>query len=62
MISRRLVIGVLGAALVAFALLATPVALAFSPEARNAKLDQTLKKLVALCSTHLRPCAHGSCR
>ncbi|MFH0300845.1 serine hydrolase domain-containing protein [Bradyrhizobium sp. 31Argb] len=51
MISRRLVIGVLGAGLVAFALLATPVALAFSPEARNAKLDQTLKELVEGCST-----------
>src|SRR5262249_16832598 len=41
MISRRLVIGLLGA--VAFALYAAPVALARSPEARNAKLDEILQ-------------------
>ena len=47
MISRRLVIGMLGA----LALYATPVALAFSPEARNAKLDETLRGLVEGRST-----------
>jgi len=47
MISRRLVIGLL----VAFALYASPVALAFSPEARNAKLDETLQGLVEGRST-----------
>src|SRR5215213_6678403 len=47
MISRRLIIGVLGA----FALYASPVALAFSPEARNAKLDETLQGLVEGRST-----------
>ncbi len=46
MISRRLVIGLLGAAAAALALYATPVAQALSPEARNAKLDETLKGLV----------------
>src|SRR5215510_10828904 len=46
MISRRLVIGLLGAAAVAFALYAAPVALALSPEARNAKLDETVQGLV----------------
>ena len=35
MISRRLVIGLLGAGATAIALYATPVALAFSPEART---------------------------
>ncbi|MCA6119017.1 beta-lactamase family protein [Bradyrhizobium sp. WSM 1738] len=50
MISRRLVIGLLGA-VTAFALYATPVALAFSPEARNAKLDETLRGLVEGRST-----------
>ena len=39
MISRRLVIRLLGAAVIAFALSPTPVTLAFSPEAPNAKLD-----------------------
>ncbi|MGE9010707.1 serine hydrolase, partial [Leptospira interrogans] len=47
MISRRLMIGLLGA----FALYASPVALAFSPEARNAKLDETLRGLVEGRST-----------
>jgi Beta-lactamase class C and other penicillin binding proteins len=47
MISRRLIIGLLGA----FALYASPVALAFSPEARNAKLDETLRGLVEGRST-----------
>src|SRR6266480_820873 len=51
MISRRLVIGLLGAGAVAFALFATPVALAFSPEARNAKLDEALRVLVEGRST-----------
>src|SRR5439155_14427763 len=51
MISRRLVIGLLGAGVTAFALYATPVALAFSPEARNAKLDETLRGLVEGRST-----------
>jgi CubicO group peptidase (beta-lactamase class C family) len=51
MISRRLVIGLLGAGVTAFALYATPVALAFSPEARNAKLDEALRVLVEGRST-----------
>ena len=51
MISRRLVIGLLGAGATALALYATPVALAFSPEARNAKLDETLRGLVEGRST-----------
>jgi len=51
MISRRLVIGLLGAGLVAFALYATPVALALSPEARNARLDEALRGLVEGRST-----------
>lgn len=46
MISRRLVVGLLGVAAAALALCVTPVALALSPEARNAKLDETLKGLV----------------
>ena len=37
-ISRRLVIGMLGAGAVAFAHYAAPVALAFSPEARTRSL------------------------
>jgi hypothetical protein len=51
MISRRLVIRLLGAAVIAFALSSTPVTLAFSPEARNAKLDETLRELVEGRST-----------
>lgn len=51
MISRRLVIGLLWAGVTTFALYATPVALAFSPEARNAKLDETLRGLVEGRST-----------
>jgi CubicO group peptidase (beta-lactamase class C family) len=51
MISRRLVIRLLGAAVIAFALSPTPVTLAFSPEARNAKLDETLLGLVEGRST-----------
>ena len=51
MISRRVVIRQLGAGLLAFALYAAPVALAFSPEARNAKLDETLRELVEGRST-----------
>ena len=50
-ISRRLVIGLLGAGVAAFALYAAPVAPAFSPEARNAKLDETLRGLVEGRST-----------
>ena len=51
MISRRLVIRLLGAAVIAFALSPTSVALAFSPEARNAKLDETIRGLVEGRST-----------
>jgi CubicO group peptidase (beta-lactamase class C family) len=51
MISRRLVIRLLGAAVIAFALSPIPVALAFSPEARNAKLDEVLRGLVEGRST-----------
>jgi len=51
MISRRLVIGLIGAGAVAVALLAAPLAPAFSPEARNAKLDQTVQGLVEGRST-----------
>jgi CubicO group peptidase (beta-lactamase class C family) len=51
MISRRLVIGLLGAGAAAFTLYAAPVALALSPEARNAKLDETLLGLVEGRST-----------
>ena len=47
MISRRLAIGLLGA----FTLYATPVALALSPEARNAKLDEALRVLIEGRST-----------
>src|SRR6266478_10001201 len=51
MISRRLVIGLFWAGATALALYATPIALAFSPEARNAKLDETLRGLVEGRST-----------
>src|SRR5919109_197627 len=51
MISRRLVIRLLGAALLAFALSPIPVAQAFSPEARNAKLDEALRGLIEGRST-----------
>jgi CubicO group peptidase (beta-lactamase class C family) len=51
MISRRLVMRLLGAAVVAFALSPIPSTLAFSPEARNAKLDETLRGLVEGRST-----------
>jgi CubicO group peptidase (beta-lactamase class C family) len=51
MIPRRVVIGLVGAALLAVALHATPDALAFSPEARNAKLDETIRGLVEGRST-----------
>jgi len=51
MISRRLMMGLLGAGVTALALHAAPVALAFSPEARNAKLDETLRGLVEGRST-----------
>jgi len=51
MISRRLVIRLLGAAVIAFALSPTPVTLAFSPEARNAKVDETIRGLVEGRST-----------
>src|SRR5262245_5427017 len=51
MISRRLVIGLLCAGAAAVALHVVPVAQALSPEARNAKLDETLKGLVEGRST-----------
>ena len=51
MISRRLMIRLLWAGVTAFALYATPVAWAFSPEARNAKLDETVRGLVEGRST-----------
>jgi CubicO group peptidase (beta-lactamase class C family) len=51
MISRRLVIGLLAAGMAAFTLFAAPVALALSPEARNAKLDEILRQLVEGRST-----------
>src|SRR3712207_3409351 len=49
MLSRRLLLGLLGAG--ALALLSAPAALAFSPEARTAKLDETLRGLVEGRST-----------
>jgi CubicO group peptidase (beta-lactamase class C family) len=51
MASRRLVIGLFGAGVAAIALYAAPFALALSPEARNAKLDETLRGLVEGRST-----------
>src|SRR4051794_16925420 len=51
MISRRLVIQLFVAAVIGFALSPAPVAQALSPEARNAKLDETLKGLVEGKST-----------
>jgi CubicO group peptidase (beta-lactamase class C family) len=51
MISRRLVVRLLGAAVIALALSLTPATQAFSPEARNAKLDETLRGLVEGHST-----------
>jgi CubicO group peptidase (beta-lactamase class C family) len=51
MILRRLVVRLLGAATIALALSHAPVALAFSPEARNAKLDEILRGLVEGRST-----------
>ncbi|MEH2627850.1 CubicO group peptidase (beta-lactamase class C family) [Bradyrhizobium sp. AZCC 1719] len=51
MISRRLVIRLLGAAVIAFVLSPVPVAQAFSPEARHAKLDEALRGLVEGRST-----------
>jgi CubicO group peptidase (beta-lactamase class C family) len=45
-ISRRLLLGMLGAGALTLALYAAPAALAFSPEARTAKLDETLRELV----------------
>ena len=51
MISRRLVIGLIGAGAVAVALYAVPLAQALSPELRNARLDQTLRGLVEGRST-----------
>ncbi len=49
--SRRHVIGLLRASVVAGALCAATAATAFSPEARNAKLDETLRGLVEGGST-----------
>jgi CubicO group peptidase (beta-lactamase class C family) len=51
MISRRLVIGLLAAGVAAFTPYSGPVALALSPEARNAKLDEILRELVEGRST-----------
>ena len=51
MISRRLVIGLIGAGAIAVALYAVPQAPALSPESRNARLDQTLRELVEGRST-----------
>jgi CubicO group peptidase (beta-lactamase class C family) len=51
MIPRRLVIGLLGTGVVALALSATPIARALPPEARNAKLDETLRVMVEGRST-----------
>src|SRR5215471_6495973 len=50
-ISRRHVIGLIGAGAVAVALYAVPLAQALSPELRNARLDQTLRGLVEGRST-----------
>ena len=50
-ISRRLVIGLIGAGAIAVALYAVPLAPALSPESRNARLDQTLRGLVEGRST-----------
>jgi CubicO group peptidase (beta-lactamase class C family) len=51
MISRRLVVRLFGAAVIGFALSPIPATLAFSPEARNAKLDETVRGLVEGRST-----------
>jgi CubicO group peptidase (beta-lactamase class C family) len=51
MISRRFLLGLLGAGALAFASFSAPGALAFSPEARTAKLDDTLRGLVEGRST-----------
>ena len=51
MISRRLLLGLIGAGALAFSHYAIPAALAFSPEARTAKLDETLRGLVEGRST-----------
>jgi CubicO group peptidase (beta-lactamase class C family) len=50
-ISRRLVVGLVGAGAIAVALYAVPPAPARSPESRNARLDQTLHGLVEGHST-----------
>lgn len=51
MISRRLLLGLLGAGALALMGFSAPTALAFSPEARNAKLDETLRGLIEGRST-----------
>ena len=51
MISRRLVIGLIGAGAIAVALDAVPPAPALSPESRNARLDQIVRGLVEGRST-----------
>ena len=51
MISSRLLIRLLWAGVVALSLYAAPVATALSPEARNAKLDETVRGLVEGRST-----------
>ena len=51
MISRRLLLGLFGVGALALAHYGAPTALAFSPEARTAKLDETLRGLVEGRST-----------
>lgn len=51
MISRRFLLGLFGVGALALAHYAAPAALAFSPEARTAKLDETLRGLVEGRST-----------
>jgi CubicO group peptidase (beta-lactamase class C family) len=51
MITRRLLLGLLGAAALTFGAFSAPAALAFSPESRSAKLDETLRGLVEGRST-----------
>ncbi|WP_152535791.1 serine hydrolase [Bradyrhizobium sp. Ai1a-2] len=51
MISRRLVIGLFGAGVIGFAPYPAPVTQASAPEARNVKLDETLRGLIEGRST-----------
>src|ERR1041384_7877599 len=50
-ISRRLLVALIGVGATAVALYAVPPAPALSPESRNARLDQTLRDLVEGRST-----------